>query len=323
MTEENDPLATIMVVDDNQMNLLLLDRILRSSCYDVVLISESAKVISTCEANPPDMIILDISMPKMDGHEVCESLKSNEGLREIPVIFISALDTTDDKVKALGAGGVDYITKPFQDDEVLARIGIHLKLRNLQKQLAEQNVVLKKEVNRRMKAEKELFVQATTDPLTNIFNRRHFFEVAAKELSIPKRVDQPFSVIMIDIDHFKKFNDTYGHCIGDQVLIHFAEICQKNLREYDLLARYGGEEFVILLPKTDKQQAQVIAERLRTQVADTNMTIENNAVSITISLGVCSTSGDSPIDLTDIVEKADEALYRSKQSGRNRVSLCE
>ena len=181
MTEENDPLATIIVVDDNQMNLLLLDRILRRSCYDVVLISESAKVISACETNPPDMIILDISMLKMDGHEVCESLKSNERLREIPVIFITRwiprmikkqyLENSDprrqrtgsaeifscgsgmaggleptqqaagssapqNKVKALGAGGVDYITKPFQDDEILTRIGIHLKLRNLQKQLA-------------------------------------------------------------------------------------------------------------------------------------------------------------------------------------------
>lgn len=322
MTEENTSPATIMVVDDNPMNLVLLDRILSSNGYAVIK-SKGTKVIQTCEKNPPDMILLDIAMPEMDGHEVCECLKRQEVLKEIPIIFISTLDTTDDKVKALSAGGVDYITKPFQDDEVLARIEIHLKLRNLQKQLTHQNTILQDEISRRLEAERELIVRATTDPLTNISNRRHFFETATKELSRTKRAKQPFSVIMIDIDYFKKLNDTYGHFVGDQVLICFAEICQDNLRDYDLLARYGGEEFVILLPNTDRQQAHIIAERLRSKVAETNMKIDNNSITITISLGVCCTNGDIPIQLTKVVARADRSLYQSKQDGRNRVSLCE
>jgi len=231
---------TILVVDDTQLNVILLDRLLKNEGYQVLQAERGKIALDIARQNVIDMVLLDINMPGIDGYEVCRQLKADERLKDIPVIFISALSDTMDKVTALSVGGVDYITKPFQAEEVLARIDTHLKIRNLQQELELKNAVLEAEILRREEAEKELTILAATDPLTKVFNRRHFFEFATRELSRANRTKVSFSIMMADIDHFKKVNDSYGHLIGDQVLIRFTEICQENLRHYDVLARYGG-----------------------------------------------------------------------------------
>jgi len=228
-----------------------------------------------------------------------------------------------DKVTALSVGGVDYITKPFQAEEVLARIDTHLKIRNLQQELELKNAVLEAEILRREEAEKELTILAATDPLTKVFNRRHFFEFATRELSRANRTKVSFSIMMADIDHFKKVNDSYGHLIGDQVLIRFTEICQENLRHYDVLARYGGEEFVILLPETGIHEAIEIAERIRTKIEAAEMTFGGHEFSITTSLGVANIEDEGEVPLEIILDRADQALYQAKQNGRNKFIVWQ
>jgi len=314
---------TILVVDDTQLNVILLDRLLKNEGYQVLQAERGKIALDIARQNVIDMVLLDINMPGIDGYEVCRQLKADERLKDIPVIFISALSDTMDKVTALSVGGVDYITKPFQAEEVLARIDTHLKIRNLQQELELKNAVLEAEILRREEAEKELTILAATDPLTKVFNRRHFFEFATRELSRANRTKVSFSIMMADIDHFKKVNDSYGHLIGDQVLIRFTEICQENLRHYDVLARYGGEEFVILLPETGIHEAIEIAERIRTKIEAAEMTFGGHEFSITTSLGVANIEDEGEVPLEIILDRADQALYQAKQNGRNKFIVWQ
>jgi diguanylate cyclase (GGDEF)-like protein len=311
--------ATILVVDDNQLNVVLLDRLLTNEGYRVISAYLGEDALDKARNKNPDLILLDIEMPHMDGYEVCRRLKEDCLLQDIPVIFISALSETDDKVRALSAGGVDYVTKPFKAEEVLARIAIHLKIRNLQKQLEEQNSLLEAEILRRKEIESHLKHIATTDSLTKVYNRRHFYELASKELSRSIRTKIPLSVIMLDIDHFKKVNDSYGHLVGDQVLIRFVQICQQNLRTYDILCRYGGEEFAVLLPDTEINQAPIVAERLRKAIESTELIINSQSIFITASFGIANLDLDNELSLESILDRADQALYKSKQLGRNCI----
>jgi diguanylate cyclase (GGDEF)-like protein len=275
--------------------------------------------IATAEKTPPDLILLDISLPGMDGYDVCLKLKEIEHLKDVPVIFVSALSDVIDKVKAFSVGGIDYITKPYDFEEVLARVQTHLKIRGLQTQLEEKTASLEAEIARRIKAEEELKRLASLDPLTGIHNRRTFFELAEKELTRALRYGNSLVLLMMDIDHFKKVNDTFGHLVGDQILIAFVRLCEKNLRSFDLLARYGGEEFIALLPQTDSQNGFCIAERLRKFTTDTEFNCEGKTISFTISVGVVGFREDESVTLRGLIERADQALYQAKQSGRDRV----
>jgi diguanylate cyclase (GGDEF)-like protein len=321
--DASNPSKIILVVDDTQLNIILLDRLLKNEGYQVLQAERGNIALDIARKNYLDMVLLDINMPGMDGYEVCRQLKADEKLKDIPVIFISALSDTMDKVMALSVGGVDYITKPFQAEEVLARIETHLKISNLQKELELKNTKLQDEITRREEAEKELTILAATDPLTKVFNRRHFFEFATRELSRANRTNVSFSIIMADIDHFKNVNDNYGHLIGDQVLIRFTKICQENLRHYDVLARYGGEEFVILLPETGIREAVEIAERLRSKIETAVMKFGGHEVSITTSLGIASTADEGELTLEVILDRADQVLYQAKQNGRNKFFVWQ
>jgi diguanylate cyclase (GGDEF)-like protein len=320
MSSHDSP-PTILVVDDTQNNVTILERLLTSEGYQVISAYRGNTALNLAEKHHPDLILLDIGMPIMDGHEVCSRLKASEKTNDIPVIFISAFSDTEEIVKALSVGGVDYVTKPFQIEEVLARIAIHIQIRYLQKLLEEKNTILEAEIQRRKKVENQLKILAATDPLTKIYNRRQFFELAMNEYSRSRRSGKPLSIIMIDIDHFKKVNDTYGHLVGDQVLIYFAQLLKKCIRAYDLLGRYGGEEFVVMLPETNNQLAVMIAERLRTFTEKTVLPVKSHKISITASFGVSSNNKDSELPLEAILHRADQALYKSKQDGRNKVSF--
>ena len=302
------PSASILVVDDTPANLTLLATLLSEQGYDVRVAPEGKLALQSARACPPDLILLDIRMPGMDGYQVCRELKADARLRAVPVIFLSALDAPQDKLSGFQAGGVDFVTKPFETLEVLARVSIHLRLSALQAELEEKNQALEQ-------ANVELQRLASTDPLTGLYNRRAILERSELCLHLARRYGAPYSLIMFDIDHFKAINDQHGHDVGDRVLLAMTDRVQQALRETDTLARWGGEEFLVLAPQSEGEETCRLAERLRELVAQSE--IDPVAGRVTASFGVASVKdGDS---LEAVVKRADQCLYAAKRNGRNRV----
>ena len=318
--------ANILVVDDTLQNLRLLIGILSEQGYEVRPADSGQAALMTVEVKAPDLILLDIDMPGIDGYEVCQRLKNNKNTCNIPVIFISALDEVFDKVKAFDVGGIDYIPKPFQVEEVLARVETHLALYQLQKQLEkknrileETNIQLKREIEVRKHTEAKLEELAITDSLTKLYNRRHFFDLAKLEFTRSKRYHLNLAAMMIDLDHFKQINDYYGHRVGDCVLETVSWHLHTGIRSTDILGRYGGEEFILLLPQTSLADGQILAERLRKTIAMEKIVIEEHSISTTISIGLTMLmETDKTIDM--LINRADQALYAAKRAGRNQVS---
>jgi diguanylate cyclase (GGDEF)-like protein len=251
--------------------------------------------------NRPDLILLDIVMPDMDGYEVCKALKGNDLTRDIPILFITALSDAEDEAKGLELGAIDYITKPVRTAIVQARVRNHLALKTHQTMLEEL---------------------CSIDGLTCIPNRRRFDETLQQEWSRCSRTSQPIALIMVDIDFFKAYNDTYGHVAGDECLKMVAQTLHCALRRPgDLAARYGGEEFVVLLPETHLDGAIRVAELLRQEIAELAMPHPRSTAAdqLTVSMGVAGTM-PSPGTLPGaLVTAADKALYEAKKSGKNRI----
>jgi len=319
----------VLVIDDTPPNLHLLISMLTRKGYEVSGVSDGLTALSIMQTTMPDLVLLDINMPNMNGFQVCEQLKLVDSTRDIPVIFISARDEVLDKVQAFAVGGVDYITKPFQIAEVLARVENQLTLRRLQKQLQEQNERLKQEINSRIIAEtllqeanKKLERLVNLDGLTQLANRRCFDEYLDQEWQRLAREHLPLSLIMCDIDFFKNYNDTYGHVVGDDCLRKVSLLIKQSVRRpADLAARYGGEEFVLVLPNTDIEGSMAIAEIIRQGLLELAIPHEDSAVSqlVTLSMGVTSL-----IPMVDslpsvLLTAADYALYRAKELGRNQT----
>jgi two-component system, cell cycle response regulator len=295
-------LAKVLVVDDRYDNVKLLAYELIDHGYQVVTAFSGAQAIEAARTARPDVILLDIMMPGMDGVEVCRHLKSDPNLRPIPVIMVSAREMDQDVIRGLDAGAHDYVTKPFNTQIVLARIRSAARAKESHDIIAEMN--------------QRLADLATTDGLTGIKNHRHFRDAFDTALSLAIRKSIPLSVIMIDIDHFKTINDAHGHTAGDDVLRTFAKILRDNTREHDEVARYGGEEFTILLPLTDAPSSMALAERLRESIAKYPWPLQP----ITASLGVATLPGKAFPRGGTLLEQADRALYNSKKRGRNCVS---
>jgi diguanylate cyclase (GGDEF)-like protein len=326
--------GNILVVDDTPDNLRVLSSMLTKHGYYLRKALNGEIAITAAHAFPPDLILLDINMPFMNGYEVCTALKSSEITQHIPVIFISVLDNVFDKVKAFQVGGVDYITKPFQLEEVIARIENQLNLQRLRDQLYEQNCLLEKrnallikeiENRRRMevalqKANQKLHKLASIDGLTQVSNRRQFDEHLKQEWNRLIRDPHPLSLILCDIDYFKAYNDTYGHPAGDECLKKVAQaICHAVKRPADLVARYGGEEFAAILPHTTSQGALSVARNIQREIQQ--LDIEHSASdvceNITLSLGICTVIPTQEDSLDALISSADKALYQAKQTGRN------
>lgn len=326
MNKGNNPeySADILVVDDTHDNLRLLSKLLMEQGYYVRPVSDGRRAISAIQEQLPDLILLDIMMPGMDGYEVCQHLQADELTRSIPIIFISALNETFDKVKAFSIGGRDYISKPFEENEVLARVKTHLELKRSQEalvsninELKRTNEVLEK-INKELEETRnELVLAATTDPLTNIYNRRKFIELMEIESARFNRNGLPFSLVLADIDNFKIFNDRHGHSCGDFILVSIAKIIQKILRTQDSLARWGGEEFIMLLPDTSIEDGYNVAEKIRKEIASAIFEYIDKKLTVTMTFGLSEIAPS--MTLSTLINEADKALYEGKDRSRNCV----
>jgi two-component system cell cycle response regulator len=309
-----DPLpgARILVVDDHQVNVDLLRDRLESWGYTVDGATSGVDALAAVERQPPDLILLDVMMPGMDGHEVARRIKARSGVPFIPVIMQTALDSRDGKVAGLEAGADDYLSKPIHFPELRARLRALLRIKALQATLLTREQAL-------LVANAQLRHQSQTDALTGLANRGHLCTRLAAMYQDGVRHHTPVAALMVDIDHFKSVNDSYGHHAGDAVLQQFAAILAAESREVDQPGRYGGEEFMVVLPGMTLDGAQGLAERLRARVDNTTFTFPGGTVARTASFGVAAWPHPAITTADALVRAADDALYVAKETGRNRV----
>ncbi len=297
----------ILVIDDQPANLEVLVSFLKEHDFTVRIAENGKWALQVLETYQPDIIILDVMMPEMDGFETCRRIKSNKDTADIPVFFMTALESVQDKVAGFEAGGVDYITKPFQQIEVLARLNAHIALRKQKIKLEQQKDLLK--------------MISITDDLTGLFNRRHMNTVLEREFGRCLRYGTDLSCLLVDLDHFKRVNDTYGHGFGDIVLREFSQSLATSIRVTDSAFRYGGEEFLILLPQTDINGAIQIGENIRRRTENKKVVSENISARVTLSGGISSFHHHQPRTSKEMIHFSDKALYASKKAGRNRMSV--
>ncbi len=314
--------STLLVVDDERFNLNILKDILEVD-YDLLLAKSGEQAWQRASSDsPPDLILLDIMMPDMDGYQVLEKLKANAVTREIPVIFITAMGAEEDEARGLGLGAVDYITKPISAAIVRARVRTHLALRHSMREMAQLNAQLAQKNAELVRLNAILENMAMLDGLTGIPNRRHFDACLEQEWSRSVREQTPISLILMDIDFFKLFNDNYGHGAGDVCLQQVARtLAGAMTRPVDLMARYGGEEFVCLLPGTDLEGVATVGNKLRESIHALGLEHRYSKVAghVTLSMGgvtLVPPRGSSPAIL---LKAADERLYEAKREGRDRL----
>ncbi|MBK5418643.1 diguanylate cyclase [Pseudomonas sp. TH31] len=290
----------LLIVDDQPTNIRVLHELFREDC-DVFMATSGEQAISVCQSQLPDLILLDVVMEGMDGHEVCRRLKVDPVTQGIPIIFITAQQQESDEELGLGLGAVDFISKPINPTIVRARVRTHLTLK------------LQSDLLRSM---------ALMDGLTGVANRRKFNEDILADWRLCFREQKPLSLILVDVDYFKRYNDQYGHQAGDGCLKSIAQALSETVRRpYDLVARYGGEEFACVLPNTVLSGAVEIAERMQERVRA--LGIEHSASDVdrvvTISLGVATLTPTGDLEFQALIEAADKQLYEAKSAGRARV----
>jgi diguanylate cyclase (GGDEF)-like protein len=308
------PEATILLVEDNKAQAKKVKDFLKRQGYEVIWVENGTSAIKTAKTESVDLILLDLVLPDLSGTEICRWLKSNSDTRGIPIIMLTAKGSVTDKVTGLEAGADDYLPKPYSEVELNARIYACLRTKALQDELREKNRQLEE-----LLAKVELL--AITDPLTGLYNRRHFENVLAKEVRRAVRYGSSLACMMIDIDHFKKINDEYGHHAGDQVLKNVAQILEDNVRGIDTVARWGGEEFIIILPHIKKEDAMQPAARIKEAVAQHTFP-ELSGKKVTVSIGIASVPDPSIDNEEKLINAADFAMYEAKNKGRNRIEIA-
>jgi two-component system cell cycle response regulator len=296
----------VLLVEDSAAIRALVRRMLVAGGHTVVEASGGATALAECRERQPDVMLLDVEMPEMSGWDVLAAMKADPELRDVPVVFLTGRSDTTDIVDGLRLGAHDYVRKPCQPTELLARVQAAARVKRLQDELRQRN--------------EELDRVSRTDALTSLRNRRHVEEYLAKLVSLARRNVEPIAVLLIDIDRFKSVNDTYGHDGGDTVLREIAGRMAGRIRLEDMLGRWGGEEFLVVLPNTAAEGAAELAERLRQVVADEPCRLAGGeAIQVTISVGCAASLVD---DAGRLVRSADAAMYAAKQSGRNRVVVA-
>lgn len=294
----------ILAIDDSPDIHQLLR--VRLKHLDVQLESalNATEALKKVEEDHPDLILLDVCMPDVSGFELCKTIKSRPESSNIPVIFLTGASEVKQKVMGFEVGAVDYIEKPFEPEELTARVRAALRSKRYYDMLAQR---------------------AMLDGLTGLWNRAHFDQRLMEEVAASQRYDRPLSLVMLDVDRFKSINDNYGHPFGDEVLTSVGDVLLKNARTSDSACRYGGEEFTIILRETDIEGAVTFAERLRIQIEALPFKHKGQAVKVTASFGISGNSQcRNPCNFTKgwIVDSADRALYQAKQTGRNRVIVA-
>lgn len=303
--------TSILVIDDSKLARQQVIEILKENSlfnyyYEAGDGIEGFKMTLN---KPVDLIICDVEMPGMDGFKFLQMLNTREELQEIPVIMVTGREDSEAKVRGLEQGASDYVTKPYDSAELLARVKVQLKIKSLQDKLRQSNQLL--------------LELSHTDGLTGLNNRRSMMETLDKEFERSTRKHSPLSLLMLDIDHFKKINDNFGHQLGDNVLQGLAILLKSFLRQYDMAARFGGEEFALILPETSSADALMVAERIRCGIEKLKIDGLPDDFRITASLGLATAPNDAMATADDLIREADYALYSAKRSGRNRVELME
>jgi len=322
--------SKVLVVDDDRSNVKLVREGLSAFGYHFFEAHDGPQALSAIRQHRPDLVVMDVEMPGLSGVEVCRIVKANpgeNGFGFIPIILMTARGGAS-KVEGLELGADDYLVKPFDMLELSARAKAMLRLKALQDVLIEKNRELDR-INRELdKKREELLALTRTDGLTSLYNRRYFEERLTAEFARSERYRVPLSCLMLDLDHFKRMNDTYGHPFGDKVLKGAAGVTQGALRSVDLLARYGGEELVALLPETGPKEARAVAERIRARIEALTFTFrtphgEERQVSCTASVGIATYPIPSIDSAEMLLRAADDCLYTAKAEGRNRVKQHE
>lgn len=298
--------ARILIADDDPDILMLLRMVLAREGYEIVAAADGREALELARERAPDLCLLDVSMPGADGYAVCRELQKL-GPSASPVIFLTAHAHTNARVSGLDAGAVDYVTKPFEREELRARVRAALRTKTVRDALA---------------------VEAATDALTGLLNRTSLETTVPELVALARRNGTPLSCLMIDLDHFKQVNDTYGHAAGDRVLVETASRFAAAVRQSDVLIRYGGEEFLLLLPGTDASGAMIMADRLREALEARPVVYRADprdapaSIEVRASIGI-ATWRERYRDGAGMIAAADEALYRAKALGRNRVEVAD
>jgi diguanylate cyclase (GGDEF)-like protein len=291
----------ILIVDDDRFSARLVGNVLRSAGFDTRSCTDPQKALDLIAADPPDLIILDVAMPGMDGFDVCRNVRSSPALQLLPIVFLTARGNVEQRVRGFAVGANDYLAKPFEPKELVARVRSHLQRLG------------------------ELREMAVRDGLTRCYNNKYFKDRLEQELVRSRRYNGYLSLGMVDLDHFKRINDTFGHPAGDAVLSHLASLITASLRSNDVVARYGGEEFGFLLIEAQVAEAAVITNRLRERIARHEFILPSLSggdltVQATVSIGLAHFRPEDTV--ASLIGRADAALYKAKASGRNQVRLA-
>lgn len=299
--------TTILIVDDSESTRRHLERVLLNVglAHVVLLAANGGEALRLMNAHDVSLILCDIEMPHIGGLQFLRILQAIPDHASVPVLLLTVRPDVQSKITGLTDGAVDYLTKPFNERELVARVRVHLRLKGLQDDLRAKNAKLE--------------AQSKTDFLTGLSNRRHLMQILEAEFARVQRHGGAMSFVLADLDHFKSTNDAFGHQVGDRCLQLVADTLSAQLRKCDLAARFGGEEFAILLPETEAAGASVVAERFRKAVAAARLVVEGRRVPITASLGVSTCPSSGIHDVAGLIKAADQALYAAKGSGRNRV----
>lgn len=308
-TPDHNDLPQLLLVEDSDTSAALIVRYLKDR-YRVRHAGDGAAAWAILSAEPDiELLVTDIQMPHMSGHELLRKIRGSDipRISGLPVIVMTSANESSERDLAFANGANDFITKPMQPTELVARIGVHQKLAHTIRALEQHRQLLQE--------------QATTDVLTNLKNRRAFTELGSQHFSLARRHSNDLSLIALDIDHFKRINDSCGHAGGDEALVAVAKVVIASTRTTDVVARVGGEEFAILLPNTNRVGAGVLAERIRVAVKNSRFSVAGTTLSLTVSVGVASFGGAPNENLDQLMQVADRRLYLAKQTGRNKVVM--
>jgi diguanylate cyclase (GGDEF)-like protein len=298
---ENKSQLSVLIIEDHPDQRDLLAIVLQREGYKVVTAANGLEALEKLEQNEVHIALSDIMMPKMDGFELINKIRSNSALRHIYIILITARIQEGDRVRGLDLGADDYITKPFSFSELLARVRVGSRVVQYQQHLEYQTQI---------------------DSLTGLFNRRALEKKIGDEFERSKRYGHPLSVVILDIDNFKKINDTYGHHGGDAALVKISEILRERSRSSDFPSRLGGEEFVLVLPETDQDSAIQVARKFHEEIRSCSFGTVDKPFLLTVSMGLTSTTKKEYSDWREMVADADCALYQAKNAGKDRIEIC-